>query len=267
MTPEAELLKGAVTEVARLLQADGAMIYLVDEASETLRFAYDAGITDRRARRLIRDLTLPIGVGMFGTTVSRRQLTVTDDYPADKRFEHSPVADDIVHSAGMRSMAVTPLVAGERVIGAMGAYANRPAAFSEAQIRLLRALGDHAATAIANRQQAAELKLRVETQQTLQKLAAQITAIRDPDELLQQVVDGAQRLIGSDGAHLTLRDPDAPILPAARHHRRVGRGDARVARQTGASHRRRHERPRGGAGRADLDARLPGRPAYPAYQG
>ena len=88
MTPEAELLKGAVTEVARLLQADGAMIYLVDEASETLRFAYDAGITDRRARRLIRDLTLPIGVGMFGTSVSRRQLTVTDDYPADKRFEH-----------------------------------------------------------------------------------------------------------------------------------------------------------------------------------
>ena len=81
MTPEAELLKGAVTEVARLLQADGAMIYLVDEASETLRFAYDAGITDRRARRLIRDLNLPIGVGMFGTTVSRRQLTVTDDYP------------------------------------------------------------------------------------------------------------------------------------------------------------------------------------------
>ena len=52
----------------------------------------------------------------------------------------------------------------------------------------------------------------METQRTLQKLAAQITAIRDPDELLQQVVDGAQRLLGSDGAHLTLRDPDAPIL-------------------------------------------------------
>ena len=33
---------------------------------------------------------------MFGTSVSRRQLTVTDDYPADKRFEHLPVADEIV---------------------------------------------------------------------------------------------------------------------------------------------------------------------------
>jgi PAS domain S-box-containing protein len=212
MTADEDLLKSAVKEVARLLQADGAMIYLVDEATEELRFAHDAGITDRRARQLIRDLVLPIGVGMFGTAVSERALVVTDDYSADRRFTHSPVADEIVVAAGMRSMAVTPLIAGERVIGAMGAYASRPAAFSEAQIRLLRALGDHAATAIANRQQAAELARQVETQQTLQKITARITAIRDPNEVLQQVVDEAKRLLGSDAAHLTLRDPDAPIL-------------------------------------------------------
>jgi PAS domain S-box-containing protein len=212
MTADAELLKNAVNEVSRLLQADGAMIYLVDEATEKLRFAYDAGITDRRARRLIRDLVLPIGVGMFGTAVSDRALTVTDDYSADRRFTHSPVTDEIVVAAGMRSMAVTPLIAGDRVIGAMGAYAARPAAFSEAQIRLLRALGDHAAAAIANRQQAAELARQVETQRTLQTITARITAIRDPDEVLQQVVDGARRLLGSDAAHLTLRDADRPIL-------------------------------------------------------
>jgi PAS domain S-box-containing protein len=109
-------------------------------------------------------------------------------------------------------MAVTPLIANERVIGAMGAYSSRPAAFSEAQIRLLRALGDHAATAIANRQQAAELAHRIETQQTLQKIAARVTASRDPEQILQQVVDGAKRLLSSDGAHLTLRDPEQPIL-------------------------------------------------------
>jgi PAS domain S-box-containing protein len=212
MTAEAELLQSAVGEAARLLQADGAMIYLVDEAGEMLRFAHDAGITDRKARRLIRDLSLPVGVGMFGTAVSDRALTVTDDYPADRRFRHSPVADEIVSAAGMRSMAVTPLIANERVMGAMGAYSRLPAAFSEAQVALLRALGDHAATAIANRQQAAELALRVETQQTLHKIAAGVTALRDPEEVLQQVVDGAQRLLGSDGAHLTLRDPEAPVL-------------------------------------------------------
>jgi PAS domain S-box-containing protein len=212
MTADAELLKSAVREVSRLLQADGAMIYLVDETGEILRFAHDAGITDRKARRLIRDLSLPIGVGMFGTAVANRELTITDDYGADRRFDHSPVADEIVRAAGMRSMAVTPLIANERVIGAMGAYSSRPVAFSEAQVRLLRALGDHAATAIANRQQATELARRIETQHTLQKITARVTASRDPEAILQQVVDGAKRLLGSDGAHLTLRDPDRPIL-------------------------------------------------------
>ena len=226
MTVDAQLLQGAVREVARLLQADGAMIYLVDEASGNLRFAYDAGITDREARRLIRDLVLPVGTGMFGTAVASRSLTITDDYPADRRFRHSPVADRIVTAAGMRSMAVAPLIANDRPLGAMGAYATRPAAFSEAQIRLLQALAEHAAAAIANqrlvaelaaseeryRRQAQELALRVETQATLQRITASITAIRNQDEVLQQVVDAAVRLLGSDGAHLTLRDADGEIL-------------------------------------------------------
>ena len=345
MPADSELLQAAVTEVARLLDADGAMIYLVDEASGELHFAHDAGITNSEAQRLIRDLTLPVGTGLFGTAVASGRLTVTDDYPADRRFVHSPVADRIVEAAGMRSMAVAPLVSGGRAIGAMGAYASRPAAFSEAQIALLRALADHAAAAITNqrlvaqlaaseqryrnlvegspdvvwatdaagrftflsetveqltgrradellgehwavivapedrdsfearwrvaqgdgederrarfrvergsgpavtvelrgrerlvdgrsagalgsmrditdlahleqhlRAQAEELALRVETQKTLQAIAARITAIRDPDEVLQHVVDAAQRLLGSDNAHLTLRDPGEPML-------------------------------------------------------
>jgi PAS domain S-box-containing protein len=344
MTADAELLQSAVSEVARLLRADGAMIYLVDEATGQLRFAHDAGITDPEARRLIHDLTLPVGVGMFGTAVASRRMTVTDDYPADQRFTHSEVADRIVTAARMRSMAVAPLLANGRPIGAMGAYASRPAAFSEPQIALLRALADHAAAAIANqrlvaqlaaseeryrnlvegspdvvwatdhrgrlvflsetveqltgrradellgqhwssviaedresfqrrwdeskqqgdeerrvrfriqradgtprtvelrgrervidgigagahgsirdiselasleddlRAQAQELEHRVETQQTLHAITARITAIRDPDEVLQQVVDAAKRLLVSDGAHLTLLDPGEPIL-------------------------------------------------------
>lgn len=345
MTADAELLQSAVSEVARLLNADGAMIYLVDEADGLLHFAHDAGITNSTARRLIHDLALPIGVGMFGTAVASRRLTVTDDYPADQRFSHSAVADQIVEAARMRSMAVAPLLANGRPIGAMGAYSSRPAAFSEPQIALLRALADHAAAAIANqrlvaqlaaseeryrnlvegspdvvwstdaegrlafvsetveqltgyraeellgqhwsvmvvpedrsafadlweeskqkrgderrarfrvlrreqppvtvelrgrervvdgrgqgahgslrdvtdlarleddlRAKAEELAHRVETQETLHAITAGITALRDPDEVLQQVVDAAKRLLGSDGAHLTLRDAMAPTL-------------------------------------------------------
>ena len=47
-----ELLTAAVDEAARLLDADGAMVYLLDPATGHLRFAHDAGIRSRRSREL-----------------------------------------------------------------------------------------------------------------------------------------------------------------------------------------------------------------------
>ena len=68
---DAELLQEAVGEAARLLESDGAMIYLFDEASAELRFAYDAGVASEEALQLLRDLQLPLGRGMFGSALSR----------------------------------------------------------------------------------------------------------------------------------------------------------------------------------------------------
>lgn len=215
----ATVLKRAVEEAARLLRADGAMIYLYDPAENVLRFARDAGIRNRDARRLIHDLTLPVGTGMFGTAFARAELVVTEDYPADASFTHSPLADRIVEEAGMRAMAVAPLVAEGAALGALGVFLNRAASFDDAQLGLLRALGNHAAVTIANERlqgdllrRADELARRVEAQRTLGEIAARITALRDPAEVLQEVVDAAHRLLGSDGAHLTVPDPAGDFL-------------------------------------------------------
>src|SRR4029450_2430728 len=92
--PSAEtnaMLARAVDEAARLLNADGAMVYLVDGGQ--MRFAVDAGIKNPEAQQLIRDMSLATGVGLFGHAVASRQLVVTGDYRKDKRFPHSPVAD------------------------------------------------------------------------------------------------------------------------------------------------------------------------------
>lgn len=142
------LLEDAVEEAARLLAADGAMVYLVD--GEQMRFAVDAGIRDVEAQRLIRDLVLPVGVGIFGSSAATGEVVRTADYRNDERFPHSPVADRIVEVADMRSMAAAPLIAGDEVLGALGAYSSRVDDFDEAEIALLRALANHAATAIAN---------------------------------------------------------------------------------------------------------------------
>jgi two-component system sensor histidine kinase UhpB len=196
-------LRDAAEEAARILQADGAMVYLLQPSGRELRFAVDAGIRDSEARELIRDLTLPVGTGMFGAAVEHRAPIVTGDYPNDGRFRHYEVADRIATVAGMRSMAVAPLIVGDEVLGALGAFTSRLDDFDEARVRLLQALADHAAVRIANLRLIEELAQRVEAQRTLGSIAARITAIRGTQELLQEVVDAARRLLGSDGAHLT----------------------------------------------------------------
>src|SRR6187431_1063274 len=84
-----ELLTKAVEEAARLLDADGAMVYLVDPSTGNLRFAHDAGIRSQRSRDWVRGLELEPGTGMFGRAVLERAVVLTDDYPNDPSFRHA----------------------------------------------------------------------------------------------------------------------------------------------------------------------------------
>ncbi len=215
------LLARAVDEAARLLQADGAMVYLVD--GDRMRFEVDAGIRNAEAQQLIRDLSLPVGVGLFGHAAASGEVVVSGDYRRDQRFPHSQVADRIVNIANMRSMAAAPLIADGEVLGALGAYSSRIDGFDESGIALLRALADHAATTIANqrlierlarsqeelarltddlRSHGDELAHRVEAQRTLAEMATQLTSLRDPSEVLVQTLREAVRLLKGDGGQI-----------------------------------------------------------------
>jgi GAF domain-containing protein len=145
-----QLLTAAVDEAARLLDTDGAMVYLIDPATGHLRFAHDAGIRSRRSRAWVRSIDLPVGVGMFGRAVAERAVVLTRDYLDDPAFAHTPDADRVVRDLGIRSMVVAPLVAGDVVFGALGTFSSREDAFSKAQVGLVRALADHAAAAMHN---------------------------------------------------------------------------------------------------------------------
>ena len=223
---DAELLKEAVGEAARLLDCDGAMVYLVDPAGGDLHFGYDAGVTDPGARQLLRGLRLPFGSGLFGTAIAKGELVFTDDYPADARFSHHQVADQVVDKVGMRSMAAAPMLANDVPVGVLGAFSSRPNAFSDQQLSLLRSLAGHAAAAIGNRRllaelrdseerlriQAAELERALLAQRAVDEISRRIVDVDDSSEVLQQIVDLASNLLGSDGAHLTLLNDDGTFL-------------------------------------------------------
>ena len=90
------ILHHALVEAARLLRADGAIAYLLDATTGVLRFADDAGISDERRQRWIRNLRVEPGVGLFGMAVSERRIVLSDDYPNDPGFLHFEGADRLV---------------------------------------------------------------------------------------------------------------------------------------------------------------------------
>ena len=179
------ILHRAVDEAARLLRTDGAMAYLLDEATGILRFATDAGITDDQRRAWVRSLKVDIGVGMFGQAVARDEVVVTADYPADPSFVHFPGADRLVDDLAIRSFLVAPLSSGGRMFGAMGTFASRPDAFGDQEVALVRALADHAAAAMANAdlikqlgRSRADVERRADTERALREIGGRIIGLR-----------------------------------------------------------------------------------------
>jgi len=212
------ILQRAVEEAARLLQTDGAMAYLLDEATGVLRFATDAGITDDRRRDWVQTLKLDVGTGMFGRAAAEGVVVTTGDYLADDSFVHVPDADRLVRDIDIHSLVVAPLGSGGRMFGAMGTFSSRRNAFTDADVALVRSLADHAAAAMANAdlivqlgRSRAELERRAEAERALREIGGRIIALRHPEEVLQRSVDEAARLLSADGARIDILDANGAL--------------------------------------------------------
>jgi PAS domain S-box-containing protein len=212
-------LLAAVEETARLLEADGAMVYLMDPATGNLRFAHDAGIRSKRSRAWVRSIVLPVGRGLVGRAVAERGVVLTDDYLVDDAIVHAPETDRVVADIGIRSMVAAPLVNADAVYGAIAAFSSKTAAFDASQVALVRALADHAAAAMANAnliealdQSRVELAKRAEVERSLREIAARISAASDLPAVLQSAVDEAARLLRADGARIDLIEPASQLL-------------------------------------------------------
>ncbi|HEY6058371.1 MAG TPA: GAF domain-containing protein, partial [Candidatus Limnocylindrales bacterium] len=215
----AELLQYTIDAARRLLGADGGLLDLLDPATGMISWAYDSGVEDEKVRDLLRTLKLPVGSGLFGTAIARGEVVATGDYLADDRFVHMSGADAVVEAIGFRALVAAPLQGDSGPLGVLGLFSARPNAFAEADLALLAAFADAAAVAITNarlieelNRSRSELARRAEAERTLREITARITVLHDQREVLQQVVDESKRLLGSDGAHLTLMLDDRRSL-------------------------------------------------------
>ena len=156
---------------------------------------------------------------MSGRALRTRQVEWTDDYLADERFAHTPERDTFVRDTGVRSVISAPLVRDDEVLGVLTVYGDEPGAFGAEDATMLGALADQGAVTIMNARLIEELERsreevarRADSERTLREINARVSAILDPGEVLQRIVDEAARLLESDGARIDLYDDELGVL-------------------------------------------------------
>ena len=216
-----ELLRRVVDEAGRLVAADAVALDVIDRATNRIHWTYDSGTEQVNVRELV-EAGQPADIGLVGLALERGGIACTGDYLADPSFTHFEEGDAFMASMGIRSMVAAPLIGEDGPLGVLDIYSQRPAAFGDSELSIIAAFADQAAIALANARlieqldrSREELTRRAAAERSLGEIAARIAAARDPDLVLRMVVDEAQRLIGSDGAHLTLiTDDGLELVPA-----------------------------------------------------
>ena len=216
------IIQETVDEAARLLGADGARIDLIDPALKLLRGAYMSGGARPTEEEWPDTPDETLDTGVSGLCVAEARTFFTGDYLADERFRHGSGSDTYVRNRGIHSVMAAPLVGEDGPFGALTVFANSPDAFDSAGADLLEAVASQAAIAFTNARliealdrSARDVARRAETERSLREIAARISAIREPEEVIQHAVDKSVRLLGADTARIELVDRANQRLRAA----------------------------------------------------
>ena len=177
--------------VRALLGASFAAVMVVD--SESGELATVASATDAEP-----DLVPPPIFSqrrrLATRAVCERRAIVAATPPGEHR--------DTAHGSAL----AVPLVARERLIGALVAVDATERSFGPDEIRLAEAFAEGAALALDNARRYAEADERRREAEILADLGRSINASLDVDTVLQRIVDGAKDLCASDLARIALRD-------------------------------------------------------------
>ena len=213
-----ELLQDVVDEAARLLHAERVRIDLIGHGAGRVGYTFQ-GAGPHIGGAAVDAEGEPFRYGASGKAIEERRTIVVDDYFTDDSFEHVPDLDKAVGDDGIRSLVITPLIVEDTLLGVLQVGSADVAAFGPEQVALAEALAHQAAIAIRNsrlvsalERSGEEISRRADAERAVREIAANISALRDTDAILQQTVDEARRLLDSTSARIDMLDDDGVTL-------------------------------------------------------
>ena len=141
-----------------------------------------------------RGIAVARGQGLVGWVAETGQQAVIDDVAAEPRFR------TVEGLERTRSEAVVPLKIEERLVGILDVQSDRPHAFGEEDLFVLRTLADQVAIAIEDNRLYRAEKARRQLADTLLEMAGALNSTLELQVVLDLVLTQLQRVLHYDGA-------------------------------------------------------------------
>ena len=195
-----EVLGLVASKVAAALEADACFVYLYDERSDelVLRATHGESVEELTRRPRMRP-----GEGITGSAaLERAPIMIPAEAHLDQRFKAFPN----LHEEAYESILAVPILARERLAGALNVRTRRPRVFDDDEIELLVAIAAQVAQTIEHAKLYAHAQARVGELEALARISEAVSESLYLEESLQAIVNATMDAVGATGAALVLED-------------------------------------------------------------
>jgi two-component system, sensor histidine kinase PdtaS len=195
-----EVLALVADKVADALEADACFVYLYDERADelVLRATHGSAIEAMTRRPRMRP-----GEGITGVAAAERTpVMLPAKAHLDPRFKLFPNLPEDEYE----SILAVPILAREKLAGALNVRTLRPRRFSRGEIDLLVAIAGQVAQTIEHAKLYAEAQRRVGELEALARISEAVSESLYLEESLEAIVKTTMDALGATGAALVLED-------------------------------------------------------------
>jgi two-component sensor histidine kinase len=195
-----EVLSLVARKVAAALEADACFVYLYDERADELilRATHGTSVEDMTRRPRMRP-----GEGITGVAAAdRAPVMIPSQAHLDPRFKSfSNLPED-----EYESILAVPILARERLAGALNVRTIEPRDFTQDEMDLLVAIAAQVAQTIVHAQLYAQAQRRVAELEALARISEAVSESLYLEESLEAIVSTTMEAVAATGAALVLED-------------------------------------------------------------
>ena len=195
-----ELFDLVAAKVAAALEADACFVYLYDDGADELVLRASFGT---RVDEMTRVPKMRPGEGITGTAAAEREpIMIARAAHLDPRFKAFPN----LREEQYESILAVPVVARDRLEGALNVRTEAPREYTADEIELLMAIAGQVAQAIENAKLYDHAQRRVAELEALAKISETVSESLYVEESLEAIVETTMNALGASGAALVLED-------------------------------------------------------------